>query len=226
VDEQAKLAPRSPYAASKAAGDLLAQAFHHTYGLPMLVVRPTNIFGPAQLPEKFIPLCITNGLDELPIPVYGDGQQRRAWLLVSDLCDALQVLLERGAIGEIYNVAGGSEQSNLATVEGILAAIGRSPLARLSAKPRGEAEGSSRLIEFVADRPGHDRRYAMNDGKLRALGWKPQRPFDQGLQETIAWYREHPQWWRPLAQRLREDPYHWLKRPARQRAQQAARALP
>ncbi len=209
VDEQAPLSPRSPYAVSKAAGDLLAQAFHHTYGLPVIVVRPTNIYGPGQFPEKFIPLCITNGLGGLPTPIYGDGQQRRAWLFAADLCEALQVIIERGAIGGIYNVAGGSEQTNLETAHRILASLGRPP----------------GLAEFVADRPGHDRRYAMHDAKLRGLGWRPHTSFEHGLRETIGWYRTRTDWWRPLVQRLREDPYHWLNRSPRPSAQQTPSAV-
>ncbi len=199
VDERAPLSPRSPYAASKAAGDLLAQAFHATHGLPVIVIRPTNIFGLGQFPEKFIPLCITNGLEGLPLPIYGDGQQRRAWLQVTDLCEALQVIIERGRPGEIYNVAGGREQANLQTARLILSALGL---------PESH-------LEFVQDRPGHDRRYAMTDAKLRALGWQPRVSFEDGLAATITWYRTHTEWWRPLTIRLREDSYHWLNRPAR-----------
>ncbi len=209
VDEGAPLSPRSPYAASKAAADLLAQAMRSTTGLPVIVARPTNIFGPAQFPEKFVPLCVTNSFEGRPLPLYGDGQQRRAWLYVTDLCDALTLLLERGELGATYNVAGGTEQSNLDTAKMIVAAAG----------------GSSDLITFVADRPGHDRRYAMDDAKVRALGWRPTMTFAQGLAETVTWYREHAEWWRPLATQLREDPYHWLNRPAGPSASQASRAL-
>jgi len=209
VDEQAPMRPCSPYAASKAAGDLLAQAFHHTYQLPVLIARPTNIYGSAQLPEKLIPLCITNALDSLTIPIYGDGEQRRAWLFVSDLCDALQAILERGTLGQIYNIAGGHEQANMETVRQILKALGCAPA----------------LMQFVADRPGHDRRYAMHDAMLRQLGWRPQVSFEDGVKETIEWYREHHAWWRPLAQRLREDSYHWLNRSARSSAPQASGAI-
>ncbi|MBI3011318.1 MAG: dTDP-glucose 4,6-dehydratase [Candidatus Omnitrophica bacterium] len=209
VDEQAPLSPRSPYAASKAAGDLLAQAFHKTCRLPVIVVRPTNIYGPGQFPEKFIPLCITNALEGLPIPVYGDGQQRRAWLFAADLYDALDVMIRRGAVGEIYNVAGGMEQANLEVAKAILALLGR----------------SQGLLELVTDRPGHDRRYAMDDAKLRALGWRPQVSFERGLRETVDWYRARTDWWRPLAQRLREDSYHWLNRAARSSPPQASGAV-
>ncbi len=209
VDETAPLAPVSPYAASKAAGDLLAQAFFKTYGTPVIVARPTNIYGPAQFPEKLIPLGVTNALDGLQIPVYGDGRQRRAWLHVTDVCDALACLLERGAAGEVYNIAGGTEQDNLRTVAQVLAALGLP---------------EERMV-FVPDRPGHDRRYAMQDGKLRSLGWRPRIAFEQGLSETVGWYREHEAWWRPLVAKLREDSYHWLDRPARAGAAQPPHAL-
>jgi dTDP-glucose 4,6-dehydratase len=198
VDEGAPLAPHSPYAASKAAGDLLVQAFRATYGFPAIVVRPTNIFGPAQFPEKFIPLCITNASDRVRIPIYGDGQQRRAWLFVNDLCEALRVIIERGNTGEVYNVASGCEQTNLETAKMIVTRMDR----------------PTTLIQLVNDRPGHDRRYAMCDAKLRSLGWQPATSFDAGLAETIAWYLEHIGWWRPPAKRLREGSYHWLNRPA------------
>ena len=209
VDEGAALSPRSPYAASKAAADLLAQAFHATYGLAVVVVRPTNVFGPGQLPEKFIPLCITNGLDHLPVPVYGDGQQRRAWLFIEDLCRALHAVIDAGEIGGIYNVGSGHEQPNLEAARKVLACLGQ----------------PQTLIQFVDDRPGHDRRYALNDEKLKALGWRPDGSFDTALANTVAWYRGHEDWWRPLAQRLREDPYHWLNRSPGSGAHQAARAV-
>jgi dTDP-glucose 4,6-dehydratase len=209
VDEGAALSPRSPYAASKAAGDLLAQSFQHTYGLPVIVVRPTNIYGPWQFPEKFMPLAITNGFEGRPVPIYGDGRQRRAWLFVDDLCAALSAVLERGAEGEVYNIAGGFEQTNLETAEQILRGVRR----------------SRDLLQFVPDRPGHDRRYAMGDAKLRSLGWRPATSFEQGLSKTIAWYREHAAWWRPLASRLREDPYHWLNRAPGSGPEQPARAV-
>lgn len=199
ADEEAPLRPRNLYAASKASGDLLAQAFHRTHGVPVIVVRPTNIYGPGQLPEKFIPLSITNTLDGLPIPIYGDGAQRRGWLFVTDLCAALECLLDRGEVGKIYNIGSGTEQANLETARRILELLGAAP----------------ERLQFVADRPAHDRRYAMDDAKLRALGWQPRVSFERGLAETVAWYRSHEAWWRPLASRLREDPYHWLNRAVR-----------
>jgi len=209
VDEGAPLSPRSPYAASKAAGDLLAQAFRQTYGLPLIVIRPTNVFGPWQLPEKFIPLCAANAQDGVPIPVYGDGQQRRSWLFVTDLSEAFETVLARGLVGDVYNVGGMAEQPNLETARRIVSLMG----------------GSPELIRFVEDRPGHDRRYALNDAKLRLLGWRPTTPFEEGLAETVAWYRQHHDWWRPLAQKLREDSDHWLNRPARPSTRQPSGAL-
>ena len=209
VDERARLSPRSPYAASKAAGDLLAQSCWQTYGVPVIVARPTNIYGPGQFPEKFIPLCITNGFDSVPVPIYGDGLQRRAWLFVDDLCEALRALLERGLLGEVYNIAGGAEQTNRETASAILSRLGR----------------SAQLLQGVADRPAHDRRYAMDDAKLRALGWQPRIPFAQGLEATIDWYRVHEAWWKPLTQQLREDAYHWLNRSPRTVAHQAPRPV-
>ncbi|MBI4004047.1 MAG: dTDP-glucose 4,6-dehydratase [Candidatus Omnitrophica bacterium] len=209
VDERAPLSPRSPYAASKAGGDLLVQAFCATYGVPTIVVRPTNIFGPAQLPEKLIPLCITNTLEGRPVPIYGDGQQRRGWLFIDDFCRALQMIIERGSVGDIYNVAGERECANLETVRVILSQLGR----------------SDESLQFVADRPGHDRRYALNDEKVRAMGWRPTTPFAQGLSDTITWYQARKDWWGPLAQLLRDDPYHWLNRSSGTGAQPAVRAV-
>ena len=175
----------------------------------MIVARPTNIYGPGQFPEKFIPLCITNACAGLPVPIYGDGQQRRAWLFIDDLCHALRTLVERGTAGEVYNVAGGAEQANLDTASMVLARLGRP----------GE------LLQHVADRPGHDRRYAMTDAKLRALGWRPRTPFAQGLEATIDWYRGNDAWWKPLAQQLREDAYHWLDRTPGPIAQRTSRPV-
>ena len=197
VDERAALSPRSPYAASKAAGDMLAQSFFHTYGLGVIVVRPTNIFGPGQLPEKLIPLCLTHAYEGRPIPIYGDGLQRRAWLFVDDLCDAIERIMEQGSAGSIYNVASSQERTNLETVRRILQLVDR----------------STDLIQFVMDRPGHDRRYAMDDRALRLLGWQAETSFEEGLSRTVKWYWQHAEWWRPIVQALRENPYHWLNRP-------------
>jgi len=194
--EEASLAPRSPYAASKAAADLLVHAYQQTHELPALIIRPTNAFGPRQFPEKFIPVCITNALEDQPLPLYGDGLHRRGWLFVEDLCRAIERILEAGEVGTIYNVGSGGERANVDVAKLILQLLG---------KPQT-------LIQHVPDRPGHDRRYAMDDTKLRSLGWRPRVTFEDGLRATIVWYRDHPQWWRPLKARLREDPYHWLHR--------------
>jgi len=209
VDEQAPLRPHSPYAASKAAADLLVQAFHATFGVPVIIARPTNVFGIGQLPEKFIPLCITNAIEGRPLPLYGDGTQRRCWLFVDNVCEALITLIERGMLGEIYNIGSGCEQTNIETAQQILAGL----------------QPTTSRIQFVADRPGHDRRYSIDDAKLRALGWEPRIAFPDGLRRTIEWYSKFRDLWLPVTQRLREDPYHWLNRPARSSAQQPSGAL-
>ncbi|MBI3319159.1 MAG: dTDP-glucose 4,6-dehydratase [Candidatus Omnitrophica bacterium] len=197
--ETAAFSPRSPYAASKAAGDLLVRAYQATYALPAIVVRPTNAFGPRQFPEKFIPLCITNALEDAPLPLYGDGQHRRSWIFVGDLCRAIERVLDAGMPGTIYNISSASEYPNLQVARAILRTLG---------KPEA-------LMTFVPDRPGHDRRYAMDGDRLSQLGWRADVAFDDGLRTTVEWYRDHPEWWQPLKARLREDPYHWLNRTAR-----------
>ncbi|MGI8872102.1 MAG: dTDP-glucose 4,6-dehydratase [Candidatus Limnocylindria bacterium] len=176
------LRPRSPYSASKASGDLLVSAYFATYGLPTLITRASNNFGPHQYPEKLIPLFITNALDDEPLPLYGDGRQVRDWLYVEDHCTAISLVLERGEPGSVYNVGGGSQVTNLELTEMVLSELG---------KPRS-------LIRHVEDRPGHDRRYAIDSGRVRALGWRPQRTLREALAETVHWYVEHPEWWRPL----------------------------
>lgn len=176
------LQPRSPYAASKAGGDLLVGAYHTTYGLPVLLTRGSNTFGPYQYPEKLIPLFITNALDGEPLPLYGDGLQVRDWLYVEDHCDAVESVLARGAPGETYNVGAGNELTNLDVTRRILALVDR-PLA---------------LVRSVPDRAGHDRRYSVDSAKLRSLGWRPRHSFDEALASTVTWYMEHEHWWRPL----------------------------
>ena len=180
--EDDPLRPRSPYSASKAAGDLLVLAYHATYGLPVVVTRASNNFGPYQYPEKIIPLFVTNAIDDEPLPLYGDGQQVRDWLFVTDHCEAISVVLERGDPGEIYNVGGGNELTNQALTQAILELLG---------KPAS-------LIRRVEDRPGHDRRYSVDSGKLHALGWAPRRSFEADLATTVDWYRQREDWWRPL----------------------------
>jgi dTDP-glucose 4,6-dehydratase len=178
--EDDPLRPRSPYAASKAAGEQLARSYHVTYGLDAVVTRGSNTYGPFHHPEKLIPLFITNALDDRPLPLYGDGLQRRDWLHVTDHAAAIDFVLRNGEPGETYNVSGGTELTNRDTVAKLLATMD---------KPWS-------LVRQVEDRPGHDRRYAMDGAKLAALGWSPQMPFDDGIAATVAWYREHEAWWR------------------------------
>ena len=178
--EDDPLRPRSPYAASKAAGEQLARSYHVTYGLDAVVTRGSNTYGPFHHPEKLIPLFITNALDDRPLPLYGDGLQRRDWLHVTDHVAAIDFVLRNGEPGETYNVSGGTELTNRDTVAKLLATMD---------KPWS-------LVRQVEDRPGHDRRYAMDGAKLAALGWSPQMPFDDGIAATVAWYREHEAWWR------------------------------
>ena len=180
--ETDSLKPSSPYAASKAGGDLMTLAFGATYGVPVLITRASNNFGPSQYPEKLIPLFITNAIDDRPLPLYGDGRNVRDWITVEDHCEGIDVVLRRGRVGEIYNVGGGNERTNLEITEAILRAL---------KKPTS-------LITPVADRPGHDRRYALNAEKLARLGFRPRRGFDEALSATIEWYRTHESWWRPI----------------------------
>lgn len=180
VTEQAPLRPRSPYAASKAAGDLMVGAYHTTFGMDTVVTRSSNNVGPYQFPEKLIPLFVTNAFDSIPLPVYGDGMQERDWLHVEDHCSALAVILLSGGAGETYNVGSGSEWRNKDVVAQIVRLTGASPS----------------LIRHVEDRPGHDRRYAMDCTKVLSLGWRPQWEFMDALESTVEWYRRHEPWWR------------------------------
>ncbi len=178
--EDAPLAPRSPYAAAKAAGELLVRSYVVTHGLDAVLTRGANTYGPHHHPEKLIPLFITNALDDLPLPLYGDGLQRRDWLHVADHAAAVDFVLRRGASGETYNVAGGAERTNRDVVALLLERLG---------KPWS-------LVREVDDRPGHDRRYAMDGAKLARLGWRPARLFEEGLASTVDWYRANEPWWR------------------------------
>lgn len=180
--EDDALRPRSPYSASKAGADLLVQAYHATYGLPAIITRASNNFGPYQYPEKLIPLFITNALDAQPLPLYGDGGQIRDWLYVDDHCDAIERVLAGGEPGEIYNIGGGNEMANLELTRLILMLTGR----ELS------------LVRRVPDRAGHDRRYSVDCSKIRALGWEPAHAFAEALSDTVEWYRNRSDWWRPL----------------------------
>ena len=189
--EATQYAPNSPYAASKAASDHLVRAYHHTYSLPVLTTNCSNNYGPFQFPEKLIPLMILNARDGKPLPVYGDGKNVRDWLYVEDHCEAIDTVLRQGRIGQTYNVGGWNEKLNIEIVQTICdLADEMSP--RLKS-PRSE------LITFVKDRPGHDRRYAMNAGKIeRELGWKPKETFESGIRKTVRWYLEHDEWVRDV----------------------------
>lgn len=177
-DEESPFKPNSPYAASKAAGDLLVRAYVKTYGSPVIVSHSVNNFGPRQYPEKIIPFFALQAMRDKPLPLYGDGKYVRDWLHVDDHSTAIHLLLQKGATGEVYAISRGEEHANIELAEKILAIL---------KKPRG-------LISYVKDRPAHDRRYSVNSGKLRALGWKPEHSLDDKLQETVAWYAENPSW--------------------------------
>jgi dTDP-glucose 4,6-dehydratase len=184
--------PNSPYSASKAASDHLVRAYHHTYGLPVLTTNCSNNYGPYQFPEKLIPLVIHNALCGKPLPIYGDGQQIRDWLYVNDHCSAIRRVLEAGRVGEVYNIGGGSEKTNLDVVHTICDILDE--LRPLSTAHSPLTTYRS-LITYVTDRPGHDRRYAMDTRKLeRELGWKPQETFDTGIRKTVQWYLDHQSW--------------------------------
>jgi len=186
--EETPLAPNSPYSASKAASDLLVRASFHTHGFPGIITRCSNNYGPYQFPEKLIPLMIANASEERELPVYGDGQNVRDWLFVEDHCEALLAVLERGTPGEVYNIGGNNEYPNLEIVRLILATLGK----------------AESLIRFVKDRPGHDRRYAIDADRIRReLGWEPRFRFEQALPRTIQWYQTHSQW----LQRVRSGAY-------------------
>jgi dTDP-glucose 4,6-dehydratase len=180
--ETAALRPSNPYSASKAGGDLLALSYWQTHGVPVVITRSSNNFGPYQYPEKVVPLFVTNALEDRPLPLYGDGRNVRDWLYVLDNCAAIDLVLRHGQDGEVYNIGGGQEVENIALTREIL---------RLTGKPAS-------LIQPVKDRPGHDRRYSLDAAKVRALGWAPRWSFADALAETVRWYGEHEAWWRPL----------------------------
>ena len=180
--------PNSPYSASKAASDHLVRAWHHTYGLPVLTTNCSNNYGPYHFPEKLIPLMIVNALAGKPLPIYGDGQQVRDWLYVSDHCSAIRRVLEAGRVGETYNIGGWNEQTNLAIVHTICDLLDE-------LQPRADGRSYRSQITHVPDRPGHDRRYAIDARKIeRELGWRPAETFDTGIRKTVAWYLAHPAW--------------------------------
>jgi dTDP-glucose 4,6-dehydratase len=180
--------PNSPYSASKAASDHLVRAWHHTHGLPVLTTNCSNNYGPFHFPEKLIPLTIVNALAGKPLPVYGDGQQVRDWLYVSDHCSAIRRVLESGRLGETYNVGGWNEKPNLEIVHTVCALLDE-------LRPRADGQPYAQQISFVKDRPGHDRRYAIDARKIeRELGWKPAETFESGIRKTVQWYLDHPEW--------------------------------
>ncbi|MFD7523214.1 dTDP-glucose 4,6-dehydratase [Paenibacillus chitinolyticus] len=186
--ETTPLAPNSPYSASKAGGDMLVRAYHETFGMPVNITRCSNNYGPYQFPEKLIPLMIANALDEKALPVYGDGLNIRDWLYVEDHCSAIDLVLHSGRNGEVYNIGGNNERTNLVIIQTILAALGK----------------SEQLITFIQDRPGHDRRYGIDASKITAeLGWQPKHNFESGIQETIKWYLDNKDWW----ERIRSGAY-------------------
>ena len=186
--ESTPYAPNSPYSASKAASDHLVRAFHHTYGLPVLTTNCSNNYGPYHFPEKLIPLIIARALAGKPLPVYGDGRNVRDWLFVGDHCQAIRTVLEKGRIGETYNVGGNAEMQNIEVVHAICALLDERA-------PRADGRPRSSQITFVADRPGHDRRYAIDASKLRdELGWEPEYTFEQGIAETVDWYLANQAW--------------------------------
>jgi len=185
--ETDELRPRNPYSASKAGADRLAYSYWATHDVPVIITRASNNYGPYQFPEKVIPLFVTNLIDDIPVPLYGDGHNVRDWLHVLDHCGAIDLLLEKASNGEVYNIGGGNEVMNVELTHRILDTLG---------KPRS-------LITPVPDRLGHDRRYCLDTAKLRSLGWSPRVSFDQGLRDTVDWYRANEWWWRPIKE---QDP--------------------
>src|SRR3954471_8428928 len=185
--ETDELKPRNPYSASKAGADRLAYSYWATYNVPVMITRASNNYGPNQFPEKVIPLFITNLIDDIPVPLYGDGLNERDWLHVDDHCRGVDLLIERGVPGEVYNIGGGNHVRNVDLTHRILELVG---------KPAS-------LIKPVADRQGHDRRYSLDTAKLQSLGWRPLESFEQGLARTVKWYRDNERWWRPIKD---EDP--------------------
>ena len=193
------LRPRSPYSASKAGGDLQVLAYFSTYGTPVAITRGSNTYGPYQFPEKLIPLFVTNLIDDQPVPIYGDGGQIRDWLHVDDHARGILRVLEDGVPGNVYNIGGGNARTNLEITQRLLAAFGKSPETH---------------VKHVSDRPGHDRRYAVNCDKIGTLGWVPEVPFERGLSDAIEWYRTNESWWRPLRRGAFNDFYerHYANR--------------
>lgn len=186
--ESSPLSPNSPYSASKAGGDLLVRAYYKTHGLPLIITRSSNNYGPYQYPEKFIPLFITNAIENQPLPLYGDGKNVRDWLYVEDNCRAIEMVLRKGKVGEIYNIGGGAEEYNIVVAEKIVQLVGK----------------AKSLIQLVKDRAGHDRRYSIDCNKIKQLGWDPRVSFEKGLVATVAWYQKNQAWWQRLKQKREE----------------------
>jgi dTDP-glucose 4,6-dehydratase len=180
--ETDRIETRSPYSASKAGADLMVLAYHTSFGLPVTITRGSNSIGPYQYPEKVVPLFVTNALDDRPLPIYGDGLQMRDYQYVGDHCEGIDVVLHRGSLGEIYNLGTGVETRNIDMAKKLLAVLG---------KPES-------LLQYITDRPGHDRRYALNVDKIRTLGWRPRHDFDSALERTVRWYVDNPWWWRKI----------------------------
>ncbi len=190
--EDSPLRPNSPYAASKAAADMICRAYHRTYGFPVLITRCSNNYGPYQFPEKLIPLMIANALEDAPLPVYGDGRHVRDWLYVADHCEAVDLVLRRGAPGEVYNIGGNNEMENIGIVRLLLGILGK----------------DESLISYVTDRPGHDRRYAIDATRMNEeLGWTPRHAFDDGIRATVDWYIAHRDWWEQVRSGAYRDYY-------------------
>ena len=183
--EADELRPRNPYSASKAGADRLAYSYWATYAVPVIITRASNNYGPYQFPEKIIPLFVTNAIDNIPVPLYGDGRNVRDWLHVVDHCRAIDLLIDSGSNGEVYNIGGGNDVMNVDLTHRILEELGK----------------SASLVKPVADRLGHDRRYCLDTTKLRSIGWSPEEPFTEGLRSTIDWYRGNEWWWRPIKER-------------------------
>ena len=182
------LKPNSPYAASKAGADLLVRSYYVTYNLPVMITRSSNNFGPFQYPEKLIPLFITNAIDDISLPLYGDGKNVRDWLFVEDNCSAIDFVLHQGKLGEVYNVGAGNEEQNITITHTILETL-KKPVS---------------LIKYVKDRPGHDRRYSVDTTKIRQLGWYPKKGFPQAIAETVQWYKDNESWWRKIKEKQEE----------------------
>ncbi len=188
--ESLPLLPNSPYSASKASADLIIRAYHETYGLPVATARPSNNYGYYQYPEKFLPLLITNLLEDKPVPVYGEGKNIRDWIFVEDCCAGIAAILDRGKAGEVYNVGGESEKRNIDIVRMVMRLLGK----------------NESYIKFVKDRPGHDYRYALDNTRIRKeLGWAPKMNLETGLAKTVEWYRNNPEWWKSLKEKLEKE---------------------